>query len=118
MLGERIDEHDAQTWLINTGWTGGKYGIGHRISLTYTRDMVTAALTGQLDNVPTWTDPVFGLHIPERVPQVPDRVLRPRDTWDDGDAYDEQARQLADMFRENFKKYEADVSEAVKAAGL
>ncbi len=118
MLGERIEEHDAQCWLINTGWTGGKFGVGHRISLTYTRDMVTAALTGQLEHVPTWTDPVFGLRIPERVPQVPDRVLRPRDTWDDQDAYDEQAKRLAEMFRENFEKYEADVSEAVKAAGM
>ncbi len=117
MLGQRIADHGVQCWLVNTGWTGGPYGTGHRISLTYTRDMVTAALSGELGDVPMWTDSVFGLHVPEKVPHVPDRVLRPRETWDDGEAYDAQAQKLAAMFRENFRKYEKDVGAEVKAAG-
>jgi len=117
MLGEKIDEHDAHVWLVNTGWTGGSYGEGSRMKLAYTRAMVTAALTGQLDGVPTEPDPVFGLHIPQHVPGVPDEVLRPRKTWKDAAAYDAQASKLAGMFRDNFRRFEENVSEAVRAAG-
>jgi phosphoenolpyruvate carboxykinase (ATP) len=117
MLGDRIEEHDAQCWLVNTGWTGGAYGVGKRMNLAHTRAMVTAALTGQLNNVDTVADPVFGLGIPVRVPGVPDDVLQPRNTWPKPAQYDEQAKKLADMFRENFKRFAPEVSEAVRAAG-
>ena len=117
MLGEKLDQHDAQCWLVNTGWTGGAYGVGQRMKLGYTRAMVHAALRGLLDNVPTQEDPVFGLHIPEHVRGVPSEVLQPRNTWSDSAAYDREAGKLAGMFRENFTKFEADVSPAVRAAG-
>ncbi len=117
LLGSRIEEHDVRTWLINTGWTGGPYGVGQRMKLAYTRAMVTAALEGDLDDVETEPDPIFGLHIPKYVPGVPDEVLRPRSTWSDADAYDAQAKKLAGMFRENFSKYEAEVSQVVREAG-
>jgi phosphoenolpyruvate carboxykinase (ATP) len=117
MLGERIEEHAPGVWLVNTGWTGGKYGTGHRMKLSHTRAMVTAALTGALDDVETRQDPMFGLHVPVSVPGVPNDVLDPRATWPDRNAYDEQARTLAKMFRDNFTKFEKDVSDAVKKAG-
>jgi phosphoenolpyruvate carboxykinase (ATP) len=117
LLGEKMKKHGAKVWLLNTGWTGGPVGTGQRIKLGYTRRMVTAALTGELDNAETWGDPIFGLHVPKQVEGVPDQVLRPRETWKDPAAYDAKASQLADMFAENFKKYESGVSEEVKAAG-
>ncbi len=117
MLGEKIERHDAQCWLVNTGWTGGPYGVGSRMKLAYTRAMVDAAISGKLDGVETRQDPIFGLHVPVSVPGVPDEVLMPRNTWADPAAYDEQAKKLAAMFRENFEKFAADVSEAVRAAG-
>jgi phosphoenolpyruvate carboxykinase (ATP) len=116
MLGERIARHRARVWLVNTGWTGGPYGVGSRIKLAWTRRMVTAALAGELDDVPT--DPcVFGLAVPHRVPEIPDRVLRPREAWPDAAAYDQQALSLAGMFRDNFQKFASAVSEAVRSAG-
>ncbi len=117
MLGEKIERHDAQCWLVNTGWTGGPYGVGSRMKLAYTRAMVDAAISGKLDDVETRQDPIFGLHVPVSVPGVPDEVLMPRQTWADPAAYDEQAKKLAAMFRENFEEFAADVSEAVRAAG-
>ncbi len=117
MLGEKLRETGANVWLVNTGWTGGPYGVGRRMDLGYTRAMVRSALAGRLDDVETHPDPVFGLHIPAHVPDVPDDVLTPRKTWKDPEAYDAQAAKLADMFRENFKKYEAEVPAEVKAAG-
>ncbi|MEJ2538890.1 MAG: phosphoenolpyruvate carboxykinase (ATP) [Gemmatimonadota bacterium] len=117
MLGEKLRENDARVWLVNTGWTGGPYGVGSRMKLGYTRAMVRAALAGELDDVETVEDPVFGLAIPTAVPGVPTAVLRPRDTWDDAAAYDAQANKLAGMFRESFKRYEDGVSDAVQAAG-
>ena len=117
LLGKLIAEHDVQPWLVNTGWTGGKYGEGHRMKLGHTRTMVTAALTGALDGTRTHTDAVFGLHIPEHIPGVPDEVLHPRLTWEDPEEYDEQAGKLARMFRDNFEKYAANVSEGVRQAG-
>ena len=104
-------------WLVNTGWTGGAYGTGTRMKLAYTRAMVRAALSGKLDKVETHADPVFGLHIPKHVPDVPDDVLDPRRTWDDPAAYDDAANKLARMFRENFGKHAEGVSEAVRKAG-
>jgi phosphoenolpyruvate carboxykinase (ATP) len=117
MLGEKLKRHDARVWLLNTGWTGGPYGVGHRIKLGFTRRMVTAALSGELDGVETWTDPIFGLAVPVRIEGVPDRLLRPRETWQSPADYDAQATRLADMFVENFKKYESGVGESVKEAG-
>ena len=117
MLGEKLREHGARVWLVNTGWTGGPYGVGSRMKLGYTRAMVRAALAGELDDVDTVEDPVFGLAIPTAVPGVPSEVLRPRATWADAEAYDAQARKLADMFRESFKRYEDGVSEEIRAAG-
>jgi len=117
MLGEKLTRHGAKVWLLNTGWTGGPYGVGHRIKLGFTRRMVTAALAGELDGVDTWTDPIFGLDVPVKVDGVPDKLLRPRETWQNPADYDAQASKLADMFADNFKKYESEVNEDVKAAG-
>jgi phosphoenolpyruvate carboxykinase (ATP) len=117
MLGERLKKHGSNVWLVNTGWTGGPYGTGSRIKLAYTRAMIRAALSGHLDDAETVKDRFFGVEVPLHVPDVPDHVLRPRDTWKDGSAYDAQARKLAGMFAENFAKYTAQVPEAVRKAG-
>ena len=117
MLGERLEQHHCQAWLVNTGWTGGPYGHGHRMDITHTRQMVRAALNGHLADVPTRTDPIFGFEVPVHVPDVPEYVLWPRETWSDPDAYDRQARKLALMFVENFRQFEDGVSSAVAAAG-
>jgi phosphoenolpyruvate carboxykinase (ATP) len=117
MLGEKLKRHRVRVWLLNTGWTGGPYGAGQRIKLGFTRRMVTAALSGELDGAKTWTDPIFGLNVPVRVEGVPEKLLRPRETWQSPADYDARAGKLADMFADNFEKYESGVSEAVKAAG-
>ncbi|WP_210364828.1 phosphoenolpyruvate carboxykinase (ATP) [Bacillus sp. REN3] len=105
MLGEKIDEHNAKVFLVNTGWTGGEYGTGSRMKLAFTRAMVQAALEGELNNVETVKDRIFGLDIPLHVPGVPDDVLQPVKTWNDEKAYYEKANELAGQFRENFKKF-------------
>jgi phosphoenolpyruvate carboxykinase (ATP) len=117
LLGEKIKKHQVQCWLINTGWTGGPYGVGGRMKITYTRAMVNAALNGDLENSRFEPDPIFGVHVPTACCNVPDEVLWPRNTWDDTAAYDQQARELARMFSENFRPFEADVPEDVRAAG-
>jgi len=117
MLAERIRKHGAGVWLINTGWTGGPYGTGERIPLAHTRAIVKAVLDGTLSNAETETDPIFGLAVPKEVPGVPQAILNPRATWTDGNAYDEKAAELADMFVDNFKEFKDGVSEEVKAAG-
>jgi phosphoenolpyruvate carboxykinase (ATP) len=117
MLGRKIEERGVRVWLVNTGWTGGAYGHGHRMELAHTRAMVKAALSGDLDGVETRPDPVFGLHVPARVPGAPDEVLTPRDTWSDPAAYDVQATKLAKMFRENFEQFASEVPEGVRRAG-
>jgi phosphoenolpyruvate carboxykinase (ATP) len=117
MLGERIATHDVRCWLVNTGWTGGPHGEGHRINLPYTRAMVNAVLGGSLLDVPTRTDPVFGLEVPMALRGVPARLLDPRSTWSDSQGYDEQAGRLAAMFRDNFATYADQVSAEVRAAG-
>ena len=117
MLGDRIEKYGANVWLVNTGWTGGPYGIGHRMPIKHTRAMIEAALSGALDNVETEPHPIFGVLIPKHVPNVPDEVLNPRNTWTDKDAYDYQSRKLAIMFKENFKQFQDQVSEEVIAAG-
>jgi phosphoenolpyruvate carboxykinase (ATP) len=116
MLGRLLNEHAANVWLINTGWSGGAYGTGKRIKLSYTRAIARAALAGELDNVKTETDPVFGLAVPVEIKGVPSKVLNPRATWPDPTAYDAQARKLAAMFRENFETF-GSVEPAIKNAG-
>jgi len=104
MLGEKIDRHNASVWLVNTGWTGGAYGTGKRMSLTHTRAIVDAALKGDLDNVEYETDPIFGLSIPCSCPGVPSEVLNPRKTWSNPTEYDAKAKQLLTMFEDNYKQ--------------
>jgi len=115
MLADRIKEHDAKVWLLNTGWAGGPFGVGQRFSLPYTRAMVTAILGGALDDTPTQEHPILGLHMPTSVPDVPDKVLDPRGTWDDAHAYDDKARELASLFRENDAKY--DLTDEIRSGG-
>jgi phosphoenolpyruvate carboxykinase (ATP) len=117
MLAERLERYRTPVWLVNTGWTGGPYGVGHRMNINHTRQMVRAALNGLLDDVPTVTDPIFGVEVPTACPDVPAEVLQPRTTWPDPEAYDAQAKRLARMFAENFERYEDGVSAAVRAAG-
>ncbi len=117
MLGEKIASHRANVWLVNTGWSGGPYGVGTRMKISYTRAMVSAALNGDLDNVSYETDEVFGLSIPKNCPNVPNAVLNPRNTWADKDAYDAQAKKLAGMFRKNFEKFAERVPQEVREAG-
>jgi phosphoenolpyruvate carboxykinase (ATP) len=117
LLAEKLRKHGAQTWLVNTGWSGGPYGVGSRMKLKYTRAIIDAIHSGALLNVPTTEDPVFGLQVPTSCPDVPSEILIPRNTWADKAAYDEKAKRVASLFRENFKKYEAGVSEEVRAAG-
>jgi phosphoenolpyruvate carboxykinase (ATP) len=117
MLGERIARHDVQCWLVNTGWTGGPYGVGHRVDLKSTRAMIRAALAGELDTAPTRREPVFGLAVPKLVPGVPDALLDPRATWKDPAAYDTQAKKLTTLFRTNFEQFAELVPASVREAG-
>lgn len=114
-LAKRVEEQDANVWLLNTGWTGGPYGTGERFSLQYTRAFVTAILDGSLAEVEYQVHPIFGLHIPTTAPNVPSNVLDPRLTWADGDTYDTKATELARKFRANDQKY--DMIDTVRAAG-
>jgi phosphoenolpyruvate carboxykinase (ATP) len=113
MLGDRLDAGGAAVWLVNTGWSGGPYGVGRRMNIHHTRAMVDAAVEGLLDDVEFRVDPVFGLQVPIAVPDVPTQVLNPRDTWTDGAAYDAQARNLARRFAANFEKFRADATPEV-----
>ncbi len=115
LLGKKIAQHRAACWLVNTGWSGGPYGIGQRMKIAHTRSMIRAILNGSLDQIETRPDPIFGVHVPIACPEVPAEVLQPRNTWSDTEAYDRQARDLAHRFNENFKKYESGVSDSVKA---
>ena len=116
MLGEKIKKHDVKCWLVNTGWTGGSYGEGHRISIKHTRALLNAALEGKLDNVEYWIDPVFGLNVPAELEGVPTEILNPKNTWANKEAYDLKAKDLASRFKENFKQYEAYVNDDIKKA--
>jgi len=117
LLGQKLDTHKADTWLINTGWVGGPYGVGERIKIVYTRAMVNAVLDGKLANVPMEKEPFFGLLVPKHCPGVPDEVLNPRGTWPNPADYDIQAKKLAQMFAENFKQYAGQASAETLAAG-
>lgn len=116
-LGERIARHSVRVWLVNTGWSGGPYGVGNRMKIGYTRAMIRAALSGALDGVGYQRHPIFSIEMPTSCPDVPNAVLDPRGTWSDKAAYDAQAAKLAKMFVDNFKTFEADVDPAVIAAG-
>jgi phosphoenolpyruvate carboxykinase (ATP) len=117
LLGDRIAKHKAKVWLVNTGWTGGPYGVGSRMKIAHTRAMINAALTGHLDGAAYHHDPVFNLDVPQHVPGVPPGVLTPRSTWADPSAYDTQARKLAQMFEDNFRAFADTASKEVRAAG-
>src|SRR3954464_483314 len=117
MLGEKIARHNARVWLVNTGWSGGPYGVGKRMKIAYTRAMIRAALSGALDAVPYDRDPIFNLDVPTTCPDVPAEVLKPRNTWADGARYDAQAAKLAAMFVDNFTAFSSGVDADVIAAG-
>lgn len=116
MLGKKMQEHNVNVWMINTGWTGGPYGIGNRMKLKFTRAMISAALDGQLEGVELEIHPVFGMAIPKSCPGVPAEVLNPRNTWENPEAYDEKAKYLAELFIKNFEKYAEGVSDEIRAA--
>jgi phosphoenolpyruvate carboxykinase (ATP) len=117
LLGDKIAQHHVDTWLINTGWSGGSCGQGQRIKLGFTRAMVKAVLSGALKDVATKPDPVFGMAVPVSCPGVPDEMMNPRNTWKDKAAYDRKARELAVMFEKNFAENAPDASAEIKAAG-
>ncbi|AZU63677.1 phosphoenolpyruvate carboxykinase (ATP) [Neobacillus mesonae] len=117
MLGEKILEHNVNVFLVNTGWTGGEYGVGNRMKLSYTRAMVQAALEGELNTVETVKDEIFGLNIPLHIAGVPDEVLQPSKTWQDPQAFDKKAKELAAKFQENFKKFTNVSAEIAEKGG-
>jgi phosphoenolpyruvate carboxykinase (ATP) len=117
LLGEKLARHKAQCWLVNTGWTAGPYGVGRRMSLAHTRALVRRALDGTLAEVRTEEDPIFGVRVPVACEGVPPEVLKPRNTWSDGRAYDTKAYELAQRFAKNFAAYEAMVPQSVREAG-
>jgi phosphoenolpyruvate carboxykinase (ATP) len=116
LLRERIEKHNVRCYLLNTGWSGGPYGVGSRININYTRAMVRAAINGAIDQAELVTDPVFGLHVPTSCPDVPGKILVPRETWDDKDAYDRRAADLASRFKKNFAQFVLPTDE-VRNAG-
>lgn len=117
LLGEKLEKHpEVNVWLVNTGWTGGKYGVGKRMSLKYTRAMINAAMDGSLDDVNYIADSIFGVLKPESCPNVPSEVLNPRNTWENVEAYDQQALALAQLFVNNFKQYEDKANDEILSA--
>ncbi len=116
MLGERISKHNARCWLVNTGWTSGAYGVGHRMPINHTRALLKAALSGLLAKVGMREDQTFGLNVPEKCPDVPDVIMSPRETWADKGAYDSTARDLVGRFHENFVQFEPFVGKEIVAA--
>jgi phosphoenolpyruvate carboxykinase (ATP) len=117
LLAAKIEKHGANVWLVNTGWSGGSFGVGKRMKLAYTRAIVDAIHSGELSGAPTVRDSLFGFEVPTTCSGVPDEILQPRNTWKDKAAYDNTARKLAGLFLENFKQYEAGASEDVLKAG-
>ena len=117
MLGERLDKYNTKVYLVNTGWTGGPYGVGNRMKLKYTRAMVTAALNGSIEKASFFHDDLFNLDIPKEIPDCPSDILNPKDTWADKNAYDEQAKKLAKMFKDNFDKKYPNMPQEIKDAG-
>ncbi len=117
LLRKRMQEHKVDCWLVNTGWTGGSYGIGRRMKIQHTRAMVRAALNGTLAEVPMERHELFNLDVPTVCPGVPENVLNPRNTWADKAAYDKQARYLAKLFKKNFEQFSGEMGELIAAAG-
>ncbi len=118
LLGEKIQRHNVDVWLVNTGWSGGAYGVGQRMKLAYTRAIVRAVLSGALKGVATRLDPVFGVEVPTECPGVPKEILDPRQTWKDPAVYDQTARKLAMMFEKNFRENAPEAPEEIREAGL
>lgn len=116
LLSQKMSEHGSTCWLINTGWSGGEYGVGNRMKIPWTRAMLNAALDGSLNESEFVIDERFGVEVPTSCPGVPDNVLIPRSTWESGEKYDVKADKLATMFIENFSRYSEGVSEEVNAA--
>lgn len=117
LLGEKLEKHQTNVFLINTGWSGGPYGVGKRMKLSYTRAMVTAAIEGHLEHVSYELDPIFNVHVPTSCPGVSPEILSPRNTWIDKDAYDRQARKLAELFAKNILKFKNDIPLEIVEAG-
>jgi phosphoenolpyruvate carboxykinase (ATP) len=117
LLADQMRKFKADAWLVNTGWSGGAYGTGERMSLKYTRAIIDAVNDGTLVDAPTETDPVFGLEIPTKCPNVPDEILVPKNTWSDQGAFEKTAAKLAQLFADNFQKYTDHASEEIQAAG-
>lgn len=117
MLGDRLDKYNTKVYLVNTGWTGGPYGIGSRMNLKWTRAMITAVLNGSIEKADFSHNDLFNLDIPKSVPECPNDILNPRDTWADKNAYDEQAKKLAKMFKDNFDKKYPNMPAEIKEAG-
>ena len=112
-----MQKHNANAWLVNTGWSGGAYGVGARMKLKLTRAIISAIHNGELSRAETVRDPVFGFDVPTACPDVPSEVLIPRNTWSDKSSYDATARKLAGLFRENFEKFADHAGDEVRAGG-
>jgi len=117
LLAQRIEQNGTSVWLVNTGWIGGGFKEGERISLKFTRNIIDSILNGELKKVPTMQDVIFGYRVPIECPEVPKNIMNPRNSWNDMRAYDKAARKLASMFKENFKQYEGGTSEEIIKAG-
>src|SRR5690606_27059003 len=117
LLKRKIERYGVTCWLLNTGWTGGPYGVGKRISISHTRALLRAALSGKLNDVEFYTDPIFGFEVPKTAPGVPEEVLYPARRWPSEDEYWRKYRQLAARFIDNFKKYADQAPAEVRAAG-
>ncbi len=117
LLGEKLQQHGTRVFLVNTGWSGGPLGVGKRMPIKHTRALISAAISGELDRMPSVADPVFGFQVPSSCPGVPSEILTPRNTWPDKAAYDEKAKHLASLFVKNFEKYKSEASPEVIAAG-
>ncbi len=115
LLRSLISEHDVNCWLVNTGWTGGKYGVGQRMPINVTRKLLAAALDGTLDHAKFFTDPYFGFEVPAEVAGIDSRLLKPRETWSDKDQFDVTVRRLLQMFRDNFAKFNDSVDEELRS---
>ena len=117
LLGEKIRQHNVRCWLINTGWSGGPYGVGQRMDIHHARAMLNAALHGELDDVEMEVDPVFQVSIPKHCPGIPDEVLQPASAWQDADAYQVKAREVAKMFQDNFRQFVDEADPDIRNAG-
>lgn len=116
LLADKINEHDTNVWLVNTGWIGGGYGVGSRIKLSYTRAIIDAIHSGELENAPTIREDVFGLELPTICKNVPDEILIPENLWEDKTAYKTQLNHLAKLFNKNFEDFEVGCSKAILSA--